>query len=210
MNKYIFIQARMSSSRLPGKVLLPFGDSTVLQTIYEKCRCISGVKNVVILTSTETDDDEIQELCSLNDMQIFRGSLNNVLGRFQDAARAICKAQDFIVRICADSPLISASLLQDFIDDLDCDDVVLSTRCVSNKGIISTTGKGNNLDAIITSELLNIIAHDESIREHIIYGFDYSKGFRLFKPNFELESELKLNLNQCIDTEEDYARLTEC
>ena len=52
----------MSSSRLPGKVLLPFGESTVLQTIHKKCSCISGVKAVVILTSTEADDDKIDNI----------------------------------------------------------------------------------------------------------------------------------------------------
>jgi len=210
MDKYIFIQARMSSSRLPGKVLLPFGESTVLQTIHKKCSCISGVKAVVILTSTEADDDKIQELCSVNDMQVFRGSLYNVLERFQDAAKVICKPQDFVVRLCADSPLISPTLLQDFINDLNNDDVVLSTRCVSNKRITSTTGKGNNLDAIIASELLNLSGHNELIQEHIIYGFDYSRGFRLFKPSFELELELHQNYDQCIDTAEDYSRLNKC
>ena len=104
MNKHIFIQARMSSQRLPGKVLLPFRDTTVLKFLYDKCKIVNGVKQVVVLTSTEHDDDEIEKVCNDNDMLIFRGSLSNVLNRFQEAAKFFCYLDDYVIRLCADSP----------------------------------------------------------------------------------------------------------
>lgn len=194
----------MSSTRLPGKVLLPFRGTTVLQYLYERCISIEGITKVVILTSDMSDDDAIKDVCELSNIPFFRGSLLNVLERFQKASQSFCNPNDFVIRLCADSPLIDRSLLQAFTNDVSSNYSFFSTRYLKNGVFISTTGKGNNIDAVTVSALAKLKGINELIREHIIYGFDYSDGFRLFK------SSQKFDENNCIDTVDDYRRLSLC
>lgn len=201
MNKYIFIQARMSSTRLPGKVLLPFKGSTVLEFLYDKCKDLKGIEKVVILTSDMPDDDAIEDTCHANSIPVFRGNLINVLGRFQEAAKVFCNLNDVVIRLCADSPLIDKSLLQDFSDDITPKDHFFSTRYLENGVFFSTTGRGNNIDALKVNELEKLSGDCDLEREHIIYGFEYGNKFRLYDSNREF------NENECIDTAEDYERL---
>ena len=201
MNKYIFIQARMSSTRLPGKVLLPFKGSTVLEFLYDKCKDLEGIEKVVILTSDMPDDDAIEHTCHVNSIPVFRGSLFNVLGRFQEAAKVFCNPSDVVIRLCADSPLIEKSLLQNFSDDITPKHHFFSTRYLQNGAFVSTTGKGNNIDALKVNELEKLSGDSDLEREHIIYGFEYGSKFRLY------DSNRKFNENECIDTPEDYERL---
>jgi spore coat polysaccharide biosynthesis protein SpsF len=204
MNKYIFIQARMSSERLPGKVLLPFKDSTVIGHLYEKCINLKDIKKVVIITSDKKDDDAIVEYCRQNNMSVFRGSLLNVLDRFKKAALEYCSSNDVIIRLCGDSPLIDIQLLQDFINNITCEYSYFSTRFMKNGVFKSTTGKGNNIDALVVEKLLKINETNAMVREHIIYGFDFNNEF------FQYKSSQSFNDNDCIDTVEDYERLLQC
>lgn len=192
----------MSSQRLPGKVLLPFRGSTVLKFLYDKCKIVSGIKKVVVLTSKRRDDDEIERLCIANNMLVFRGSLSNVLERFQDAAKFFCKSDDYVIRLCADSPLIDQELLSQFANTISSKAYFYSTRILKNNAFFSTTGKGNNIDAIRVFDLLKLRGETELIREHIIYGFDYNENFNLFESSKEYCDDI------CIDTLADYQRLS--
>lgn len=192
----------MSSTRLPGKVLLPFKESTVLQFLHDKCKSIKGIKQVVVLTSNMPDDDEIERACDINNIPIFRGSLPNVLERFQGAAKLYCNPDDIVIRLCADSPLIDKPLLQDFTDNITTKDSFFSTRYLEDGSFISSTGKGNNIDALTVSELVKLRGDNELVREHIIYGFEFGSKFSLY------ETIREFNENDCIDTIEDYQRLS--
>tara|TARA_B100000579_G_C22779588_1_gene828540 strand:- start:281 stop:895 length:615 start_codon:yes stop_codon:yes gene_type:complete len=204
MKKFIFIQARMSSKRLPGKVLMGFRGSNVMRYLYDKCAQIKGINNIVILTSLNEDDNKIEEYCKKNKMAFFRGSLENVLQRFKDAAKFFCNDDDLVIRLCADSPLIDKNLLQDFVSELNIRDQFVSTRVLENCTFTSTTGKGNNIDAMKVSDLHMIDGKNDLIREHIIYGFDFHMKFRLYLPKESLCE------NGCIDTKSDYVKLAKC
>lgn len=192
----------MSSQRLPGKVLLPFKGSTVLKFLYDKCRGLRDIEQVVVLTSDRPDDDQIEHICQANNMLVYRGSLFNVLDRFQEAAKLFCNSEDIVIRLCADSPLISKRLLQDFANNISSKFSFFSTRYLQDGVFISTTGKGNNIDAFTAVELARLKGHNELVREHIIYGFDYGSKFCLYR------TEKIFNQNECIDTLDDYQRLS--
>lgn len=98
------IQARMSSTRLPGKVLMPLGGRPMLAHIVDRARQCVTVTAVIVATSTETSDDPIAEFCEQNKITCYRGSLDDVLGRFLGAIAPY--SEPYIVRITGDCPLI--------------------------------------------------------------------------------------------------------
>ena len=104
MKVNVIIQARMGSSRLPGKVLLPLGGKPAIQHVIERAKLISGISQVIIATSTSPIDDPLVQFCDSIDVTAFRGSENDVLDRYYKAA-ALYKA-DGIMRLTGDCPLI--------------------------------------------------------------------------------------------------------
>lgn len=106
------IQARMSSSRLPGKVLLPLLGRTMLEHVVERVRR-APVDRVVVATSNETEDDAIAQLCATKNYDVFRGSKDDVLDRYYRAA--IAYDCDDIVRVTSDCPLVDPAVLGELI-----------------------------------------------------------------------------------------------
>lgn len=103
------IQARMSSTRLPGKVLMDLGGKPVLENIIERISRAKRVTSVVVATSTEKADDQIAKR-----FNCFRGSLENVLERFYLCAKKY--RADIILRFTADNALIDPELIDNAID----------------------------------------------------------------------------------------------
>lgn len=98
------IQARMASSRLPGKVLLDILGQPMLVRVVERVKRANTVDCVVIATTTDPADDPIEELCQISGYSCFRGSQFNVLDRYYEAASMY--NAEIIVRITADCPII--------------------------------------------------------------------------------------------------------
>ncbi|TAN48246.1 MAG: spore coat polysaccharide biosynthesis protein F [Rhodospirillales bacterium] len=102
--KICIVQARMSSTRLPGKVLLPLGDKAVLAHVLSRCLRISGIDDVCCATTTLPSDDEVAAEAERLGVRVFRGSESDVLQRYADAADAM--NADVILRVTADCPLL--------------------------------------------------------------------------------------------------------
>jgi spore coat polysaccharide biosynthesis protein SpsF len=98
------IEARMSSSRLPGKVLMPLAGEPALFRMVERVRRSRRVDEVVVATTVDPSDEPIVSLCAKAGIACHRGSLEDVLARVLDAARS-AKA-DWIVELTGDCPLI--------------------------------------------------------------------------------------------------------
>ncbi len=114
MRIVVVIQARMGSTRLPGKVMLDLAGKPVVQRVYERACRISGVDEVVIATTTARRDDELAEFCSSKGFPVYRGSEEDVLDRYYRAAKLY--SADAIVRITADCPLIAPIEVDKVID----------------------------------------------------------------------------------------------
>ncbi|MEW6983222.1 NTP transferase domain-containing protein [Colwelliaceae bacterium 6471] len=113
MNNAVFLQARMSSTRLPGKVLLPILGEPMLARQVERIKQATLISDVIVCTSSETTDDPIELMCDQYNIRCFRGSLNNVLDRFYQANQAI-KA-DNIIRLTGDCPLTDGDIIDQVI-----------------------------------------------------------------------------------------------
>jgi spore coat polysaccharide biosynthesis protein SpsF (cytidylyltransferase family) len=111
----VVIQARHSSARLPGKVLMDLAGMPLLEFVYRRCKA-SAVTKVVVATSTEEDDDQVYNFCRSHSLDVFRGSLNNVLERYIRAAEGL--GVKYLVRVCADSPFVETSAFSVLLDAL--------------------------------------------------------------------------------------------
>lgn len=118
MKSIAIIQARLGSSRLPGKVLLPLGDKTVLEQVYKRVRKINGLDEVIVATTTAEKDDELAIFMGKKGIPFFRGSEEDVLARFYEVAKRY--EADAIMRITSDCPLldpkVSEKMLEIFSD----------------------------------------------------------------------------------------------
>lgn len=106
-NPYIIIQARMNSERLPGKVLKTINGKTLLGILIERLK--SSEIPIIIATSTNSENDAIEKEANKYNVDVYRGSENNVLERFYYAAKQV--DADPVFRLTADNPLMEGELL---------------------------------------------------------------------------------------------------
>lgn len=117
MKTLIIVQARMTSTRLPGKVLLPLAGEPMLTRLIERLRRVRRADGIVVATTTNATDDPIAALCSQLGVPCHRGSEHDVLSRYADAARV--HGADVVVRITSDCPLIDPALIDQTIAAFD-------------------------------------------------------------------------------------------
>lgn len=103
------IQARMQSSRLPGKVLMDIGGTPMLGWMLRRASLADTVDKVLVATTDSSQDDAVAEYCETQKIDYTRGSQSDVLDRYYRAAQSI--AADWIVRLTADCPLLDPDLL---------------------------------------------------------------------------------------------------
>jgi spore coat polysaccharide biosynthesis protein SpsF (cytidylyltransferase family) len=104
MRVVAIIQARMGSTRLPGKVLMPLSGVPVLEHVVQRVRACATVNEVVVATSNDVTDDVLADWCNRHEVEVFRGSLTDVLDRYYHCAERY--SADAIVRITADCPAV--------------------------------------------------------------------------------------------------------
>ena len=104
----------MSSTRLPGKVLLPLGGKTVLEHIIERVKDSKKIDKIIVATSDRKEDDRIVQLCQKANIDCFRGSENDVLDRYYQAAKYFRFLN--IARITGDCPLIDPEIVDQVIE----------------------------------------------------------------------------------------------
>lgn len=104
----------MTSSRLPGKVMKEVLERPLLSYLIERVRCCKGIKDIVLATTSNLEDDPIAMFGSNKGVNVFRGSNNNVLERFHEGAKTFHARH--IMRVTADCPLIDPDILDILIE----------------------------------------------------------------------------------------------
>jgi spore coat polysaccharide biosynthesis protein SpsF len=115
MKTLIIVQARMTSTRLPGKVMLPLAGEPMLSRLVQRLRRVQRADGIVIATTKNVTDDPIASLCNTLGVPCHRGSELDVLSRYAEAARL--HGADTVVRITSDCPLIDPALIDRAIAD---------------------------------------------------------------------------------------------
>lgn len=113
MKTLAIIQARMSSSRLPGKVLADIHGKPMIGRVIERVRAAQTLDQIVVATTTGQEDDPLATLCSQIDVPVFRGSQADVLDRYYQAARQF--NGEVIVRLTGDCPLIDPNVIDEVV-----------------------------------------------------------------------------------------------
>ncbi|WP_416049415.1 cytidylyltransferase domain-containing protein [Cupriavidus basilensis] len=114
MTVMALLQARSSSTRLPGKVLKPLlGEPMILRQI-ERLRRARNIDRLMVVTSDSSSDDELAACCVAAGVEVFRGSLDDVLDRFYSAVKDI--RPQHVVRLTADCPLADPEVIDAVID----------------------------------------------------------------------------------------------
>lgn len=112
---FIIIQARMTSTRLAGKVLLPLCEKTVLEVMLKRLKKFKN--NITIATTDDGSEMPITQLCEKNNIEYFMGDASNVLDRYYRCAKYFdAKSGDIIVRLTSDCPLIDGEVVEKIID----------------------------------------------------------------------------------------------
>lgn len=115
------IQARMSSTRFPGKVLAPLGGMPMILFMVQRVRTARRVDHLAVATSTAPSDDPLAALLAAHGVDCFRGSLSDVLDRYTQAARR--HEAQHVVRLTGDCPLMDADLIDRGLEELSHGDV---------------------------------------------------------------------------------------
>lgn len=179
MRVVVIIQARMGSSRLPGKVLRPVGGRTMLGQVVARCRRAARVDEVVIATTMEPSDDGLVDAAAALGVRVVRGSTDDVLDRFAAATRAT--AADVVVRVTADCPLLDAGEIDRLLGVwAEADAAGAPLDWLSNQlGDRRRIPRGLDVEVVRAASLLRAAAEarDAAEREHVTPWF-YRDGAR--------------------------------
>ena len=180
MNIVASIQARMGSKRLPGKVLKNISGKPMLLWHVERLKRSTLIDTIVIATSLNSRDDDIEKFCNDHSILCFRGSEENVLNRISNVIKEY--NVDIHVEFCGDSPLIDFEIVDEFIDyylansaNLDYVSNTLKTTYPPGQEIAVYSGK-------ILVEIDNTLDINDPLREHV--GFNITR----FRNKFRIHS----------------------
>ena len=194
------VQARVSSRRLAGKVLLPVCGRPLLQYVIERVLHSCCRDSIVVATSVQESDGLIEDFCRQMNVACYRGSLSDVAGRLLGAAVAC--GFDAFVRVNGDSPLLDPELINRGVD-------IFSTKqfdMVTNVWP-RTFPPGQSVEIVSTDAFRRAyerMSRPEH-REHVTkYFYDRHGEFRIY--NFTADAEFG-SVHLAVDTEDDFRRV---
>ena len=198
MKKLIIVQARMTSTRLPGKVMKVVCGKPLLEHLIDRLKRVKYADRIVIATTVNETDDIIVELCEKLDISYYRGSEEDVLGRYYETA--VEYGGDIIIRITSDCPVIDPEVVDYLIN--------FFTNNIEKYDYVSNTLERSypkGMDAEIVSfkalKEAHFNAYDPFDREHVTpFIKKRPQQFRLYNILY------KTDMSRCrwtLDTPED-------
>jgi len=190
----------MTSSRFPGKVLALLRGEPVLEHVLRAAEAVVHREAVIVATSDDRTDDAIEAFVRQRGTAIVRGDLDNVLSRFQTAAKA--HPSDWVLRITADSPMLNPDVLRALIRAADTSWDLITTTWPRTFPI------GWNAELIRHDVLVSIDASAANAheREHVTAYF-YNRPTKYRIKNIECEDPAFAALNLAVDEPGDLVRL---
>lgn len=191
------IQARMGSSRLPGKILKEVNGKALLLHQIERLRQSTMINHLIVATTTESIDDEVVTLCETNGILFYRGSENDVLERYYKAWEKF--GGNTVVRLTSDCPLIDPKVVDETINYYKNNQF----DYVSNT-IERTFPRGLDTE-VFSSDALKVIYEEASLardREHVT-AYMYTNPTKFKIGSFKGDTDYS-KYRWTVDTEEDF------
>lgn len=161
MKTVAVIQARMSSTRFPGKVLADLAGKPLLWHLIHRLKKSRYITDIVIATSVLPSDDPLENFASQHQIGCIRGPLDNVLKRFEIAFRQT--EPDFLVRITGDAPLVDANVIDQMVEKL----AKTGADRIDNGGVASIHSGFEVVSGALFERLLDEFADNPFAREHV-------------------------------------------
>ena len=204
----IIVEARLGSSRFPGKVLKKIGNKTALEVMIERLKYIPGIDDIIIATTKNKEDIKIIQIAKKNKVKFYRGSKKDVLKRVLMAAKKF--RTEIIVEITGDNPLIdykiSSKVIKFFLRNIKKYDYVSNDLALylENNSTVFPLGFSTKVFSTKLLQKVDRIAKHPLDREHVVnYIVKNFKKYKIF--NVDLPKFLKKqNFRLTMDYKEDY------
>lgn len=194
------IEARMRSSRLPGKILRPAVGKPMLELLIERLRRARRIDQIVVATTENPADDAIEQLARRLGVGCFRGSEEDVLDRVLQAAQSV--AADILVETTGDCPLMDPEVVDHLVG------IYLANKYDYVANVLKRTyPAGLDIQVFATAVLAKVasLTEDPADREHVsLYIYEHPERFKLHNVESALP-EKYWDLRLTLDTPEDYA-----
>ena len=202
LNISAIIQARIGSTRLPGKVLMKLNEDTVLSLLLKQLKHSKFLAEKIIATTNNPKDDVIEKFTTSNNIKLFRGDSDNVLDRYYQCAKRFSLTH--IVRITADNPLIDPDIIDQAIKKYSTFNYDYLTNSIDRTFPNGTEVEIFSFDAL---EIAWKYAKKKSEREHVTpYFYNNPKKFKIH--HFK-QKKNQSKFRYTIDRKEDYALMVE-
>jgi spore coat polysaccharide biosynthesis protein SpsF len=193
------VQARMGSTRLPGKVLKKIKNRFVLDYVIQRLKFSDKINDVILATTTDKKDDVLETYAIEREVRYFRGNEEDVLSRYYNAAKKY--GGEIIVRITSDCPLIDPEIVDNVIN-----------KHIDNKADYTSNVIKRTYPRGLDTEVFNFDVLSEAYKnanekyqqEHVTsYMIEHPEKFKL--QNIEAKGKLKRpDIRITVDTEEDF------
>lgn len=192
------IEARMTSARLPGKVMMLAGNIPMLSHLINRLKAVPSIDEIILATTSNKTDDLLEQLAFDEKISCFRGSENDVMGRVLDAAKYF--HGDIIVETTGDCPIIDPNLIEQGINTFMINNVDYLSNCH-----IRSYPDGMDYEIFTLTSLAKsaLLTNDSSDREHVsLHIRNNPKIFKhlyLYAPTNLYDPSLGLTLDEMED-----------
>lgn len=204
MKKVAIIQARSGSTRLPGKIFKEICGKPMLWHVINRLSYSVQIDNMVIATTTAPEDDSTEKFCIENKIEYYRGSVENVLSRYCEAA--LQSGAEIIIRITSDCPLIDPAIIDRMLEQF-----ISSGQTIDYMSNVVERTFPRGLDTeIMTFDSLSKAAKEAVSsfdREHVT-PYIYNNPDRFKVTNFKNEKDYS-RYRWTVDTIEDFNLITQ-
>ena len=191
------IQARLGSTRLPGKCLKIISNKPLLEHIINRIKESNKIKQIIIATTDLIEDDKIVDCAKKNDVKFYRGDVNNVLDRYYNAAKD--NNANIIIRITADDPFKDPVIIDEIIEYFENNNYDYVSNTIKPTFPIGIDVEVFSFDSL---KKVWLNAQDIDDLEHVTLFI--LKNINMFKiKNIENGNDLS-HLRWTIDTKEDF------
>lgn len=199
----VIIQARMGSSRLPGKVLKDLCGVPMLEYQLNRVFRANSINKVVVATTTLQQDDPIQKLCDRLGVSCFRGSEDDVLSRYFFAAKRYKFST--IVRLTADCPLVCNDIIDICVNELISNKFDYFGNTVPPETSFFPDGSDVEVFTFEALERAHLEVESPKDREHVTFHFWKSEASQTFKSGQIKRPKNIAHLRWTVDYPEDYS-----